>query len=268
MRINGVDQRFEELLMNIRKRELKFQDLELLRSRRESVLSPAQRSKFQFVPRIYPRNSYSREYNKFRVEQIDHPSVLVKPELIDSSAPASVISEEDIFSLAIGARVRFSRPLDLNGGLVTGTPGVVVDFIFKENYPFIILVRFENIIAKTIDGLTPVGRIKESYKNSNTGISYTVDIFLLALNFAFSVHLAQGQTIPQVAIFLDDREFFVNQTYVCLSRAVSISSIIILDKEIRESRFQSPHFFRGFSQAKEEYCRLGISHPIFENHGQ
>jgi len=266
LRINGIDDRFEKLLMNVRKKELTFEDLELLKSRRESVLSPQERAEFRLVPRIYPRNAYSRHYNFQRVKLINQPIFFLKPRHLNPEAPSEIFSEEFIFPVSIGVQVRLTRPLDLHGGLVTGTPGIIEDFIFESEStsPTVILVRFENVLSKTIHGITPIPRIRDSYKAGEKTPSYPIEIFPLALNYAFSVHLAQGQTIPKVAIFLDQREFFVNQTYVCLSRAVSLSSILILDREIPESRFNSAHFYRGFAEAKQEYERLGITNCIFE----
>ena len=52
--------------------------------------------------------------------------------------------------------------------------------------------------------------------------------FLIRLSFALTINKAQGQTIPNVGIYLPDHVFNHGQLYVALSRGVSQSTTKIL----------------------------------------
>ncbi|KAF1858922.1 hypothetical protein Lal_00000742 [Lupinus albus] len=55
--------------------------------------------------------------------------------------------------------------------------------------------------------------------------------FLVRLSFALTINKAQGQTIPNVGIYLPKHVFGHGQLYVVLSRGVSKSTTKILIKE-------------------------------------
>lgn len=98
----------------MRQKDITEEDLELLRSRRESVLSPEERSRFQFAPRIYPRNCFSCAHNKLRIQQTKLPVVVLKPE--QQPLFPVVIDPQDFIPITLGAEVRLKSNLDIDAG--------------------------------------------------------------------------------------------------------------------------------------------------------
>jgi ATP-dependent DNA helicase PIF1 len=63
--------------------------------------------------------------------------------------------------------------------------------------------------------------------------------FLIRLSFAMTINKAQGQTIPNVGVYLLDPIFSHGQLYVALSRTTSRINIMILVVQAKKDESQS-----------------------------
>jgi ATP-dependent exoDNAse (exonuclease V) alpha subunit len=63
--------------------------------------------------------------------------------------------------------------------------------------------------------------------------------FLIRLSFAMTINKAQGQTIPNVGVYLLDPIFSHGQLYVALSRTTSRINIKILVVQAKKDESQS-----------------------------
>jgi ATP-dependent DNA helicase PIF1 len=67
--------------------------------------------------------------------------------------------------------------------------------------------------------------------------------FPIRLSFAMTINKAQGQTIPNVGVYLPDLVFSHGQLYVALSRATSRNDIKILAVHVKKDESQSTGTF-------------------------
>ena len=115
------------------------------------------------------------------------------------------------------SRVMVTRNLDIQGGVVNGTSGILI-----EVHPKI-------LIMETDSGLTiPVPRVKQRiiFPVTNT-VVYRVQ-FPIILSWACTVHRVQGTTLNTAHISLDNTFFAPGQAYVALSRVQSMDNLHLL----------------------------------------
>ncbi|XP_073153790.1 uncharacterized protein [Henckelia pumila] len=75
----------------------------------------------------------------------------------------------------------------------------------------------------------------KSEENSGLPFEFTRKKFPIRLSFALTINKSQGQTIPNVGIFLRNHVFSHDQLYVALSRGVSeqTTKILVKDEKIK-----------------------------------
>jgi ATP-dependent DNA helicase PIF1 len=116
--------------------------------------------------------------------------------------------------LAVGAQVMLIKNLDVAGGLVNGSRGVIVKF-GDEGEP---IVEFLN------GRLVPMV-LQEWPIDGYPGISRTQ--YPLRLAWACTIHKAQGATLDSALIDIGVGVFEVGQAYVALSRVKSLDSLFV-----------------------------------------
>jgi hypothetical protein len=75
--------------------------------------------------------------------------------------------------------------------------------------------------------------------------------------FACTTHGDQSLSLDRFLIFFDKREYFLNQPYVCLTRARSLNSFLIIDNELPLSRF-TIELVKKYLKFKSDLEILGI----------
>ena len=151
--------------------------------------------------------------------------------------------------LKIGAKVMLTYNVDTSDGLTNGARGELTGIIKDKNDNISkILVKFEREsigrekrkhnkeICRQFPQSTPIEKVNFSFsisKSKKSVISTAMVIqFPLKLAFACTAHKIQGSTIPKpnkVIINVADT-FTAAMTYVMLSRACSLSQILILNE--------------------------------------
>ncbi|XP_021953650.1 ATP-dependent DNA helicase pif1 [Folsomia candida] len=260
-RQNG-DEAFQELLMRLR-RKVTQADVDLLNSRRESVLSSEELARFDQGLYIFPRNIFTRIKNHESLKQLGNPIISLK------QYPAEPKLEDyDCDAISIGCKVKVRRNFDVANRLVSGSVGTVEAIIYDPDLPdlplpSVILLSVPRYRGPTINGLIPIPISKQYVRDYASNENVKIYYYPLTLNYASSVHSSQGVTLPCCSVLLDDDEMCPGISYVALSRVRALSDLMILDKEVFLERFQTRRFFQGFRNILKEYKRLNILHLIF-----
>ena len=117
-----------------------------------------------------------------------------------------------------GAKVMITRNLDVAGGVVNGTVGI--------------LHRVHNkvLMVKTLDGSNtiPVPKVKQKMHLKKNGIYVYRVQFPVILAWACTVHKAQGMTLDKCFVYMDNTFFASGQAYVALSRVSEFKNLHLL----------------------------------------
>lgn len=117
--------------------------------------------------------------------------------------------------LCKGAQVMLLTNLDVEGGLVNGSRGVVVDIRAADNVPIVLFRR----------GLTIAVEPKQWVSNENSRI--TRNQIPLRVAYAITIHKSQGSTLDCALVDIGSSTFEYGQAYVALSRVRSLDCLYI-----------------------------------------
>ena len=121
----------------------------------------------------------------------------------------------ETIQLCVGAQVMLLWNLDIEGGLVNGSRGIVINFV--NNLP---LVKFLNGREVVIDY-----HMWEHEENDKKIL--TVFQIPLKLAYALTIHRSQGCSLDYTEIDLSDC-FSPGQSYVALSRVKNLEGLSII----------------------------------------
>lgn len=149
-------------------------------------------------------------------DRVKHEDYQVK---LEDAAPKSL-------KLKIGAQVMLKTNLDVGGGLVNGSRGVVLDIsepsdkqASKVTEGYIVKVRFLN--GKIIDVVSKGWDIEDMNGKA------TRSQMPLILAWALTIHKVQGGTLDYAVVDLGDSIFEDGQAYVGLSRIRELKGLFI-----------------------------------------
>jgi len=138
--------------------------------------------------------------------------------------------------LAVGAQVMLIKNLDMAGGLVNGSRGVVVRFAEKGEP-----------VVEFLNGREVQMSLQEWPIDGYPGVTRTQ--YPLRLAWACTIHKAQGATLDSALIDIGLGVFEVGQAYVALSRVKSLDSLFV--------HSFSPEAFRLHTRVEAFYRLLG-----------
>ncbi|XP_062020898.1 uncharacterized protein LOC133737337 [Rosa rugosa] len=159
-------------------------------------------------------------YSFDRVE--DDPHNLYQQEFLNSIAPGGLPSHK--LTLKLGAPIMLLRNIDPKSGLCNGTR-----LICRGFFPNFIDAEILTGHFKGTRVFLPRIPLKPS-ENVKLLFSLIRRQFPIRLSFALTINKAQGQTIPNVGVYLPNHVFSHGQLYVALSRRVSIQTTKVLIK--------------------------------------
>ncbi|KAM5554594.1 hypothetical protein ABKV19_022807 [Rosa sericea] len=159
-------------------------------------------------------------YSFDRVE--DDPHNLYQQEFLNSIAPGGLPSHK--LTLKLGAPIMLLRNIDPKSGLCNGTR-----LICRGFFPNFIDAEILTGHFKGTRVFLPRIPLKPS-ENVKLPFSLIRRQFPIRLSFALTINKAQGQTIPNVGVYLPNHVFSHGQLYVALSRGVSIQTTKVLIK--------------------------------------
>ncbi|ONM01236.1 hypothetical protein ZEAMMB73_Zm00001d030646 [Zea mays] len=180
---------------------------------------------------------------------MDDPHNYYPPEFLNTLTPNGL--PPHVLKLKIGCPVILLRNIDPANGLCNGTRLVVRGFQRNSIDAEIVLGQH---VGKRI--FLPCILLCPSDEEMFP-FQFKRKQFPVRLSFAMTVNKAQGQTIPNVGVYLPEPVFSHGQLYVALSRATARSNIKILVIPAVDGRKKSR---KGFCPARMESLFVGLSH--------
>lgn len=218
--VRQSDSEFVEVLNKIRVGVIDDNTKKLLNTRIKQP--PTEDEKTQIKPTIlYPYNAQvdsinQQQLNKLMTANKESNTYYLKKFFANENMKETIVSSSnfvEILTLTVGVQVILTVNLDVPGGFVNGSRGVVVGF--DSTLP----------IVKFISGTRTIDY--QTYTNENKGkILYSLKQIPLKLAYAISIHKSQGMTIDLVVADLS-RVFEHGQGYVCLSRVRSLEGLYL-----------------------------------------
>jgi hypothetical protein len=260
---------FQQTLLRFRTRTVYGSDIDKLRSRQLKNLERDEKAMFHDALHVFPRNVLVHYWNHKKLLELDSPIAKIVPK----QTPAlPLLPKEETLYLCNKAPVFLTRNIDFPRRLLNGSRGTVHSIFYKPgtspatSLPSVVFVHFEKYngpAAEVRDGLSlvPICPMSDTYFNKGLRQSFSVRIIPLKLAFATTVHGVQSQTLSRYVIHFDRREYFFGQTYVCLSRATSMKSFAVFDKELLSDRFSSDAITRQYS------CFLSKLEKLYDPEG-
>lgn len=231
------DPHFIELLNAVRGGQITSGQLEELNVRVDETYEP---SYGQFVINLTATNSQSDAHNTFMLARLLGNKVefvaCASGAFSAKSAPAP-----EALKLRVGAQVMLTNN-DKEGRWINGTVGRIVD-ILEQDGEEIVQVQLENGEEVNVTRHTwemfnfTYDLDKQSVESEIVG-TYTQ--FPLMLAWSITIHKSQGKTFEKVVIDLGRGAFAHGQTYVALSRCVSLEGIILKKPIYQNSILMDP----------------------------
>ena len=225
------DEDFIQILNSVRNRSIDDNLLSALNTRLQPEFSPTEE---EFYIYLTTTNANANSVNQQKLSQLDEDLYQFEAKITgnfeEKSAPAGVVLE-----VKIGAQVMLVNN-DREGRWVNGTVGKIVDIEDSDEGE---VIWVELAAGETVD-VTPYTweMLNFVYNQSSKRLeSETIGTFTqypLILAWAITIHKSQGKTFEKVIVDMDRGAFAHGQTYVALSRCVSLEGVI-LKKPIKKS---------------------------------
>jgi ATP-dependent DNA helicase PIF1 len=211
-----------------------------------SSLKKLKNTKFlnNIVPtRLYSRNADVDKINNLELQKLidsgnvlsDYPIVLPDQPIKRRETAKYVknIKLSDSVGLCIGAQVVITRNIDIPGGLINGTRGIITN---STNDGIVLLLL--NGSSVIIDYYT--------FKPDDEPM-VEVKYIPLKLAWAISIHSSQGMTLDELEIDLGESIFACGQAYTVLYRVRSMKNVKIVqvNKKSFKTNIKVVEFYNG-----------------------
>lgn len=131
----------------------------------------------------------------------------------------SLVPPGAVIQLKVNSQVLLTYNLDVENGFCNGSRGVVKEFT-SEGYPVVMFASGDSLTVKPA---------KWKYKDPQNRLNHVeISQMPLKLAWAITIHRSQGMTVDALACDLKD-VFASGMAYVCLSRAVSLDRVQIMN---------------------------------------
>jgi len=257
MRQQGEDERsmrFRDLLTGLREGTIAPDGFELLSSRFRSELGVVERARFDGALRIYARKQQVARCNIDTLETNAQPAIKI---VAKHNCPAARRGTDDDAEglvaeiyLSIGARIMLTCNLPTRFGLVNGTMGTLIDIVWHpDDDPFTTLPSMLLFKPDAYDGpnmfvdtdgnaVVPILPLTRDWEEGARKLSRTM--FPAVLAYAITVHKSQGLTLDRAVLDISEKDFAVDLTYVAISRARTVDSLMI-ERQFHIGRFEQRH---------------------------
>ena len=194
---------------------------------------------FTDAPRLVASHEAEQEINHQQLQNLGRPCFNIKATHTTAAARKKAAQDagglEPVVRLAEGAKVMLRSNMWVSAGLTNGTLGTVVGVLYPpeaagpDTLPAAVCVDFPGYQGPAWNPeqpkVVPVPAITTRWMDGTRMHSRTQ--IPLTLAFAVTIHKSQGWTRPAVWIDIGPREFALGLTFVALSRATSLSGIIL-----------------------------------------
>lgn len=236
---NEEQEKFRQLQMRARNGDFTVDDWELLLTRQ-----PNRIQNLEHFHNSCARLSYGNEKvatdNFNRLKELNEPIVQINAQ--HSNSQAKHLSPDDfgglqpVIYLSKGARVMLTRNLWTEVGLCNGAIGTVIDIIYAPGHeppvlPIAIMVQFDEndysgpSFSDLMPNCVPICPVLNC--SDTHGSSMERQQFPLKLAWSMTIHKAQGLTLKNTWIDLGPSEKAAGLTYVALTRARTLSNLVI-----------------------------------------
>lgn len=226
------DQKFINLLNNVRNNSVKAEELHTLNKRLKLEFKP---QNDDFYVYLTTTNDHSKKINEEYLSRIKSRVYNFKGS-IEGNFEEKHLPTDVNLSLKIGAQVMLLNN-DSQGRWINGSIGKVIDIEEdEEEEDYNIWVEFEN--GKTEAVVPYTWTIFRYVYNSGLNCLETETIgsftqYPLRLAWSLTIHKSQGKTFEKVIIDIGRGTFAHGQMYVALSRCTTLEGLI-LKKEIKK----------------------------------
>jgi ATP-dependent DNA helicase PIF1 len=179
----------------------------------------------------------------------DDPHNYYPTEFLNSLTPNGL--PPHLLKLKINCPIILLRNIDPANGLCNGTRLVVRGFMRN-------MINAEIVLGQHVGKRVFLPQIPLCPSDGEMfPFKFTRKQFPIRLSFAMTINKAQGQTIPNVGVYLPDPVFSYGQLYVTLSRATSRNNIKILAFHVKKDESQSMGTFTKnivYKEVLTMYC--------------
>ena len=237
-RVTGQDQnrvRFRDLLNRLRTGDSTKKDWKLLLTRQPSNVDNI--SEFDDAVRLFFNNEDVGLYNFKKLKQLGHPIAQVDARHSSKLAKKLCSDEfsglEPTVFLAKDANIMLTMNLWFDVGLCNGASGKIVDFIYNHGHsppdlPVAVIVQFDDYCGpqfiNSMPNCVPICPVTVSVLYS--GSFHERQQLPLRLSWAMNIHKSQGLTLSKVWIDLGKSEKVAGISYVAISRARNLESVL------------------------------------------
>ncbi len=223
------DRKFIDILNSIRNNSVEPKELNLLNKRFNPEFSPKTDDYYIY---LVPTNDLVKKINEEYLAKVKGKTYYFEGE-IEGDFDEKYLPTDTDLSLKIGAQAMLLNN-DSQGRWINGSIGKVVGIEYEEGS---VLMEFEDGKKEAVSPYTwsIYNYSYNSEMNSlETEIVGSFTQYPLKLAWALTIHKSQGKTFEKVIIDMGRGAFAHGQTYVALSRCVSLEGLI-LKKEIKKS---------------------------------
>lgn len=222
------DERFVELLNNIRYSKINKDDIALLKSRfalnNYGVIKPTILS---------THNKFVENINFEKLNNIQAKEFIYEAKFDGNKDKIEILKKnciaKEVLTLKLGSQVMMLKNTYQKDGIINGSSGIIVDFSPKKHYP---VVEFENGKQFVI---SPESWEISTYNHETENIEVLASMVQipLVLSWAITIHKSQGMTLDKVECDLKN-VFADGQVYVALSRVRDLSGLFIKSFDINK----------------------------------
>lgn len=224
---------FQQMLQIIRKGKCTDNILKVLNALKDTQFED------EIIPtKLYPKNINVDKINEIEIEKLKragNKTVIYKATA--GGANATGINKYDV-ELVENSQVIITRNIDITGGIVNGTRGIV-KHLHKD---FVIIKDTQGNNHSIMYYKDILGN--DARKTAKAADKSYILHMPLKVSYALSIHKSQGMTIDAMEIDLGDNIFTCGQGYTALSRAKSLRSIRVI--EVSNQSFKINPFVKAF----------------------
>ncbi|KAK3926418.1 ATP-dependent DNA helicase [Frankliniella fusca] len=240
------DLEFLEVLNNISMGQVSMKDYNLLSTRFTNALSCEELKEFRNALHLYPTVNQVHQFNKDCLEVLQNthtkepvPVAFVAAKHNIPAAARGTITDaeglEPVLFLGEGAKIMLRVNLWTERGLVNGAMGEIEEIVYNEDAhpshdpPSVLICKFPCYKGPYLDEVkktVPIIPLTKSWINAD-GTNCSREQFPITLAYSTTIHKSQGLTLQKVFVDIGPKEMSPGLTYVALSRAKSLSGIVL-----------------------------------------
>ena len=260
---NSDQERFRDLLTNVRNGIVTVDDWNLLKTRTPLMCDNI--DTFNDALKLSYGNKKVAEDNFQSLKNLGIPIAKIKA--VNNKAAASKLSSDDMgvlslcVFLSVGARVMLTRNLWTEVGLCNWALETVYSIIYMSNVhppslPVAVMVKFDTYSGPSfftdVSNCVPIPPCSST--SESLGSNFERTQFPLKLAWSITIHKSQGLTLPKVWIDLGNSERSPGLSYVAFSRVRALNNLVVEPMTLK--RLQDISKTSSFQFRIEEEQRL------------